>query len=89
MPDGGTLPRWLDAEAVAAHVSIRPDYVARYVKAGKLPKPRHPWGPRQPRWDREELDAFMQGGTRSTSLTSAVQAYVDNLTRSARPARRS
>lgn len=89
MGDGSPLARWLDAEAVAQHVSIRTDYVARYVKAGKLPKPKHPWGPRQPRWDREELDAFMAGGTGSSSLTSAVQAYVENLKRSSRPARRS
>lgn len=78
------LPRWLDAEAVAAHVSIRPDYVARYVKAGKLPKPRHPWGPRQPRWDREELDAFMAGGRASVAHSSIIQAAADEIARNGR-----
>lgn len=83
MPDG-TLPRWLDAEAVAAHVSIRPDYVARYVRAGKLPAPRHPFGPRQPRWDREELDAWMSGRLSSTPHNAAVQALADDIVRKAR-----
>ena len=81
---GDALPRWLDAEAVAAHVSIRTDYVARYVKAGKLPKPKHPWGPRQPRWDREELDAFMTGGGASTAHSSLIQAAADAIVRSGR-----
>lgn len=77
------LPRWLDAEAVAVHVCIRPDYVARYVKAGKLPKPRHPFGARQPRWDREELDAWMTGRLSSAPHHTAVQALADDIARKA------
>lgn len=84
MPDGTTLPRWLDAAALAAHVCIRPDYVARYVRAGKLPKPRHPFGPRQPRWDREEVDAHMTGRLSSTPHNAAVQALADDIARQAR-----
>lgn len=85
MPDAAPLPRWLDAETVAKHVGIRPDYVARYVKAGKLPKPKLPWGPRQPRWDREELDAFMAGGRASDrSHTAAIQALADEIIRTGR-----
>lgn len=84
MSDAPTLPRWLDAEAVARHVSIRPDYVARYVRAGKLPKPRHPFGPRQPRWDREEVDAHMTGRLSSTPHNAAVQALADDIARQAR-----
>jgi predicted DNA-binding transcriptional regulator AlpA len=84
MPDGTLPPRWLDAEAVARHVSIRPDYVARYVKSGKLPKPRYPFGPRQPRWDREEVDAWMTGRLSSTPHNAAVQALADDIARKAR-----
>lgn len=51
--------RWLDAKALGALVSVREDYLARYVKAGKLPKPSFALGPKQPRWDREELEAFL------------------------------
>ncbi len=79
-----TLPRWLDAEAVALRVSIRPDYVARYVRAGKLPKPRHPFGARQPRWDVQELDAFMGGRPTSQPHNAAVQALADEIARKAR-----
>lgn len=80
-------PRWLDAEAVAAHVSIRPDYVARYVRSGKLPPPRHPFGARQPRWDREELDAWMRGKPASAPH-AAIQGLADEIARAGRRSHR-
>lgn len=86
MRDGPERARWLDAEAVAGYVSIRPDYVARYVRTGKLPKPRHPFGQKQPRWDREELDAWM-GGRAASSHHAIIQRAADEIARSA-PARR-
>lgn len=84
MTDTPPTARWLDAEAVAVHVCIRPDYVARYVKTGKLPRPRHPFGARQPRWCREELDAWMTGRLSTTPHNAAVQALADDITRKAR-----
>ena len=77
-------PRWLDSEAVAAHVSIRPDYVARYVRAGKLPPPCHPFGVRQPRWDRVALDQWMAGTPTSTGPHTAIQGLADEIARAGR-----
>lgn len=57
MPD----PRWLDRDALAAHISVRPDAIARLVKAGRLPPASYHLGPRQPRWDRERVDAALAG----------------------------
>lgn len=84
MPEAPLPSRWLDAEAVARHVSIRPDYVARYVKAGKLPAPRHPFGRRQPRWDRDEVDAWMTGRASSQPHNAAIQALADEIASKAR-----
>lgn len=78
-----TAPRWLDAEGVAARVSIRPDYVARYVKAGRLPPARYPFGRRQPRWDLQELDRWMTGDIGSTPHSAAVKALADEIATSA------
>ncbi len=56
-----TGAKWLDRDALAAHISVRPDAVARLVKAGRLPEPSYHLGPRQPRWDRERVDAALAG----------------------------
>jgi predicted DNA-binding transcriptional regulator AlpA len=54
--------RWLDAQATARYTGVRIDYLHRFVRAGKLPKPSYHLGPRSPRWDKEELDAAFTGG---------------------------
>lgn len=51
------LPRWLDREAAALHLSLQPSELARLVKRGLLPVPSYHLGPKSPRWDREALDA--------------------------------
>lgn len=47
MPDPA---RWLDREALAAHISARMDELPRMLKAGKLPAPSYHLGPKSPRW---------------------------------------
>lgn len=46
MPDG----RWLDRDALARHISVRVDAIARLQRAGRLPNPSYHLGQRQPRW---------------------------------------
>ena len=41
-------PRWLNTEAAAKYISVRPDALMRLVKAGRVPPPTYPLGPRNP-----------------------------------------
>lgn len=71
--------RWLDRDALAAHICVRPDAIARLVRAGRLPAPSYHLGPRQPRWDRERVDATLAGDVASArrgtlSLAEAIYA---------------
>lgn len=83
-----TDPRWLDAEAAAAYISVRPDTLQRLVRQGRIPRPEYPLGPRTPRWDRAALDAVFEGGTASTDPKVASQAVVQKIIEAGR-ARRS
>jgi hypothetical protein len=51
--------RWLDREALAEYISERVDRLPRLQRAGKLPKPSHALGPRNPRWWSLDVDAIM------------------------------
>lgn len=53
--------RWLDRDALARHISVRVDAIARLQRAGRLPEPSYHLGPRQPRWDRAKVDATLAG----------------------------
>jgi len=53
---------WLTPAETAKRQGLRVDQLARYVRAGKLPKPSYAYGPRAPRWNVEELDAHMRNG---------------------------
>ncbi|WP_421988630.1 hypothetical protein [Roseococcus sp.] len=44
------------------------------MKAGKLPKPSLALGPRQPRWDREELEVFLVERALAAPTASHVEA---------------
>ena len=81
MPDA--LPRWLDREALARHISVRVDAIPRLMKAGRLPKPSYELGPRQPRWDREQVDATLSGGVASTDPGTAIHALAAHIARRA------
>jgi hypothetical protein len=80
-------PRWLDAEAAAAYISVRVDELPRLRRAGKLPSPSWHLGPRKPRYDRLQLDAMFGGGTASTDADSAVQALAHEIAAEGRPRR--
>jgi hypothetical protein len=54
--------RWLSRRAAAEYLSMEVDHLKRHVKSGKLPAPSFHLGPKSPRWDREALDAAIQGG---------------------------
>lgn len=56
MPDAFS-PRWLDREALAAHICVRVDELPRLMRAGKLPAPSTHLGPRSPRWWSADVDA--------------------------------
>jgi hypothetical protein len=72
-------PRWLDADAAAAYISVRVDALPRLVKAGRIPAPDHTLGVRSPRWDRLALDAAFDGGTGSTNAREAVNALATQI----------
>jgi hypothetical protein len=74
-----TEPRWLDAEAAAAYISVRVDELPRLRRAGKLPAPSCHLGPRKPRYDRLQLDAMFGGGTASTDVDSAVEGLLNDI----------
>ena len=78
MPDGAA-PRWLDRDALARHISVRVDAVARLQRAGRLPLPSLHLGPRQPRWDREAVDATLAGGVASTDPRVAINALAEEI----------
>lgn len=54
-------PRWLDRDALARHICVRVDAIARLQRAGRLPEPSYHLGQRQPRWDRDKVDAALAG----------------------------
>lgn len=76
-------PRWLTREALGQYVGVRVDYVARLVKAGKLPAPSYHFGPKTPRWDRLAVDALFEGHSSfiGESADAAVQRVVDAIGR--------
>lgn len=71
--------RWLDPEAAARYISVRPDTLQRLVRQGRIPRPDYSLGPRSPRWKREALDAVFDGGTASTNADVASQASVQKI----------
>lgn len=72
-------PRWLDTRADADYISVRPDALARLVKAGRVPAPSYPLGPRNPRWDRLLLDSRFEGGAASTDIDQVAQAIAEGI----------
>ena len=72
-------PRWLDPEAAARYLSVRPDALPRLVRAGRIPPPSYALGERSPRWDRVALDARFDGGTASTDPRAASQAIAQKI----------
>ena len=75
------MARWLDRDALAAHISVRPDAIARLQKAGKLPPPSYHLGERRPRWDRDAVDAALSGGVASTDHGTAIHALAAQIAR--------
>lgn len=80
MPDAA---RWLDRDALARHICVRPDAIARLQRAGRLPEPSYHLGPRQPRWDRDQVDAALSGGVASTDHGTAIHALAAQIGRRA------
>jgi hypothetical protein len=66
--------RWLDRDALAAHICVRADAISRLQRSGRLPAPSYHLGPRQPRWDRDKVDAALSGGVASTDPGIAIHA---------------
>ena len=71
--------RWLDRDALARHLCVRVDAIARLLKAGRLPLPSYHLGPRQPRWNADQVDAAMAGEVASrpkgaAHLAAAIEA---------------
>lgn len=77
-------PRWLDTRAAADYISVRPDALMRLVKAGRVPPPTYPLGPRNPRWDRLALDSRFEGGAASTDIDQVVQAIAEGIIKGTR-----
>jgi hypothetical protein len=73
--------RWLDPEAAARYIHVRPDALPRLVRAGRIPAPSYALGQRSPRWDRLALDSAFDGGTASTSARDVFQGIADEIAR--------
>lgn len=71
--------RWLDRQALALHLKVTPDAIYRLQKRGRLPAPSYELGPRLPRWDREKVDARMEGGVASTDPRTAINALASTI----------
>lgn len=80
---GDTSPRWLDRDALARYICVRVDALSRLQRAGRLPPPSYHLGPRQPRWDRDLVDATLSGGVASTDPGTAIHALAAKIARRA------
>ncbi len=80
-----TEPRWLDRDAAARYLCVRPAALARLVREGRIAPPVFPLGPRSPRWDRARLDASMAGAGPGAGADPVAQAVREIL--AARPRR--
>lgn len=69
-------PRWLDREALAAHLSVRVDEIPRLQRRGALPAPSLRFGPRSPRWWSADVDASMGRAVASPGRTSLAEAIL-------------
>ena len=74
-----TEGRWLDREALARHISVRVDEVAKLLRAGKLPAPSYHLGPKSPRWDRQAVDALFAGRAASGNPGAVMQDVVQEI----------
>lgn len=73
-------PRWLDRDALAAHISVRVDELPRLSRAGKLPPPSLHLGPRSPRWWSADVDAAFRPGVGSGPIPGAKgQSLVEDI----------
>lgn len=77
----GEPARWLDRDALAAHICVRVDAIARLTRQGRLPEPSYHLGPRQPRWDRDKVDAALSGGVASTHHGTAIHDLAAQIAR--------
>lgn len=75
MPDA----RWLDREALARHICVKPSAVSRLLRDGRLPAPSYHLGPRNPRWDRAQVDAAFDGGLASANASQAIHALAQEI----------
>lgn len=71
--------RWLDRDALARHICVRVDAIARLQRAGRLPPASYHLGPRQPRWDRDAVDAAIAGGVASSDPRTAINALAEEI----------
>lgn len=77
MPDNA--PRWLDASAAAAYLTMTQAAFLRRVASGTFPKPNHAGGIKTPRWDRLALDATFEAGIDSTDARTVFQGIADDI----------
>ena len=78
---GESTARWLDREAAAQYLGLRVDELPRMLRAGKIPEPSYHFGPKSPRWDKEELDEILGGASksaRSQSIDAKIAAIAAN-----------
>jgi hypothetical protein len=79
--------RWLDPEAAARYIHVRPDALPRLVRAGRIPAPSYALGQRSPRWDRLALDSAFDGGTASTDNRKAAASIAQEIVEKGRARR--
>ncbi len=81
-------PRWLDVDGASKRMCMRADAFMRAVKRGKLPPPSYAIGERSPRWDRDALDAKMEGARRSTIVRIDSHALAEKIANEGRKSRK-
>lgn len=83
-----TEARWLDRAALATYICVDKTAIPRLVRTGRLPPPDMTLGPRQPRWDRQKVDAKFNGGVTSADPRQAVAALAETILAAPRRPRR-
>jgi len=92
--EGGKQPmsesgsRWLDTDATVRYLSLRNgDALRRLVREGRVPKPDRSLGERNPRWDRDALDAIFTGGAVRKDTRMVIEDLVRRYQSEGRPRR--
>ena len=70
---------YLNADDCAEYLRVRKDALQRLVKAGRIPAPNYELGPRQPRWNRIEIDSVMGNLPHGNTPQTLMEKYIETV----------